>query len=114
MSTTKELMEVEQWFGVLVGLAGNELSQGEKIKDFPKTLLEKVKTWALDVVLVNNTVTDLLITKNSLRFAEFNLFVSAYSREIADKISDLYLCNDDPKVVHLKWDNVKTVTIRHS
>ena len=102
------MMEVEQWFGVIVGLAGNELSQGEKIKDFPKTLLDKVKTWAGDVVLVNNTVTELLITKNSNRFGEFGLFVSAYSREIADKINDLYLCFDDPKIVFNKWDNVKS------
>ena len=90
-------IEYEQWFSVLVGLAGNELASGEKTRDFRQELCDKSKEWALNVDLVNVTIGEELITKNSKRFSELGLFVNPFTKPISDKVIDIYLNNKDSK-----------------
>ena len=77
-------IEYEQWFSVLVGLAGNELSSGEKTRDFRQVLYDKTKEWALNADLVNVTIGEDLVTKNSKRFSELGLFVNPFSNAIGN------------------------------
>ena len=101
-------IENEQWFSVLVGLAGNELSSGEKTRDFRQLLYDKTKEWALNADLVNVTIGEDLVTKNSKRFSELGLFVNPFSNAIGNKVIELFLDKKDSDAVSGKWDELKS------
>ena len=76
--------------------------------NFRQELYDKTKEWALNADLVNVTIGEDLVTKNSKRFSELGLFVNPFSNAIGNKVIELFLDKKDSDAIGNKWDELKS------